>query len=55
MTGALVPVHITALASATSLDVTGPVDGAYAPVTAGADAAFQLQYAEGDLPVGSRQ
>jgi hypothetical protein len=52
VTGALVPVHITALASATSLDVAGPVDGAYAPVTAGADAAFQVQYAEGDLPVG---
>jgi hypothetical protein len=53
VTGALVPVHISAVVNATSLDVSGPVDGVYAPILADADAQFQVQYAEGDVPIGA--
>ncbi|MBV9910822.1 MAG: PEP-CTERM sorting domain-containing protein, partial [Hyphomicrobiales bacterium] len=54
VTGALIPVHIQAVVSATSLDVSGPVNGYYAPILAGADAQFQVEYAEGDLPIGAQ-
>ena len=50
VTGALIPVHITAIASASSLDVP---DDIYAPIVAGTDADVQVQYAEGDVPVGA--
>jgi hypothetical protein len=56
VTGALVPVHITMIASATSLDVPPPVGGVsgyYAPVVAGASAGVEVSYAPGDAPVGA--
>ena len=53
VTGALVPVHITAIASAGSLDVPGPVGDYYAPIEASTDAQVQVEYAEGDAPVGA--
>jgi hypothetical protein len=53
VTGALIPVHINASASAGSLDVPGPVGDYYAPIVASTDAQVQVQYAEGDQPVGA--
>jgi hypothetical protein len=53
VTGALVPVRINAIASAGSLDVPDPVSGYYAPIIAGTGADVQVQYAEGDAPVGA--
>ncbi len=52
-TGALVPVHINAIASAGSLAVPDPVDDYYAPIIADTDAQVSVQYAEGDVPVGA--
>jgi len=53
VTGALVPVHINAIASAGSLDVPGPVGDYYAPIEASTGAQVSVQYAEGDVPVGA--
>jgi hypothetical protein len=53
VTGALVPVHINAIASAGSLDVPDPVGDYYAPIVATTDSDVQVQYAEGDVPVGA--
>jgi hypothetical protein len=50
VTGALVPVHISAIATTGSLDVP---DDIYAPIFAGTDADVQVEYAEGDEPVGA--
>ena len=55
MTGALIPVHINAIASAGSLDVPGPVGDYYAPIEASTGAQVSVQYAEGDVPVGADQ
>jgi hypothetical protein len=53
VTGALIPVHINAIASAGSLTVPDPVGDYYAPIEAGAAAHVSVQYAEGDVPVGA--
>jgi hypothetical protein len=54
VTGALVPVHINAIASAGTLDVPDPVGNYYyPPIVAGTDAQVQVEYAEGDAPVGA--
>jgi hypothetical protein len=53
VTGALIPVHINAIASAGTLDVPDPVGDYYAPIEASTDAQVQVEYAEGDAPVGA--
>jgi hypothetical protein len=53
VTGALIPVHINAIASAGSLDVPDPVGDYYAPIIASTEAQVQVEYAEGDAPVGA--
>jgi PEP-CTERM motif len=53
VTGALIPVHINAIASAGSLDVPDPVGSYYAPIIASTGAQVSVQYAEGDVPVGA--
>jgi hypothetical protein len=56
VTGALIPVHITMTASASSLDVPPPVGGPrgyYAPVIASASAGVNLSYAELGVPAGA--
>ena len=50
VTGELVPIHITANASAGSLAIP---DDVYAPIIAGAGSSVSVQYAGDDTPVGA--